>query len=112
MLIACSLIICATENSWEEHFCSTYISVLSADDNEDGDHHICDWHYDGDGDGDYDDNDDDGDDEYDVDDNDDGNDEDDDDSDLKSVKLFTPQHCCEDISRSHDTLTCSSSSSS
>ena len=56
MLIACSMIICATENCWEEHFCSTYISVLSADDNEDGDHHVCDWHYDGDGDGDYDDN--------------------------------------------------------
>ena len=32
-------------------------------------------------------------------------DDEDHDYDLKSVKLLTPQHCCEDISRSQDTLT-------
>ena len=67
------------------------LSVLGADDNEHEEHRAGNF----DEDNDYDDDDNNGDD----------NDDDDDNSDLKSVKLLTPQHCCEDISRSQETLT-------
>ena len=77
--------ICVRENCSSEAF-FLYHCVLGADDNEDDDNA-------------HDDDDDDNDEE-------DDDEDDDDDCDLKSVKLFTPQHCCEDISRSQETLTC------
>ena len=81
------------KTSFQEHFCSTY--VLGADNNEDDDRHV-DHHEENDGD-----------DHYHEENDDDNYHEDNDDygCDLKSEKLFTPQHCCEDISRSQDTLT-------